>query len=151
MTDHNLDIHELANALPKGEVVMLTSQALDGRLNARPMLLQDVDAGGSLWFFIGRSSSAAEEIKVSHQVAVVHADEAEKRYVALTGKAWLVDDLRRAQDLWQGDVAHWFPQGIEDPDLTLLRIDPQTAERWEDGNHHVHLTLAKSQTATTDG
>ena len=145
MTDHNLDIHELANALPKGEVVMLTSLALDGRLNARPMLLQDVDAGGSLWFFIGRSSSAADEIKVNHQVAVVHADEGEKRYVAITGKAWLVNDLRRVQELWLGDVVTWFPLGIEDPDLTLLRIDPQTAERWEEGNHHVHLTLAKSQ------
>ena len=34
-------------------------------------------------------------------------------------------------ELWNPSYRVWFPRGLEDPELALLRIDVETAEHWD--------------------
>jgi general stress protein 26 len=36
--------------------------------------------------------------------------------------------------LWNPFIAAWFEKGKDDPKLTLLRLDPDDAQIWENGS-----------------
>ncbi len=134
----------LVEALTDVEVVLLTTLADEGRLVSRPMALQEIDADGTMWFFIGRSSAVADELQRNPQVSVAYADERKRYYVSVSGKARMVQDPTRVQELWREEFMTWFPLGITDPDLGLLRIEAQTAEWWQDGGH-LHIAIHRWQ------
>ena len=33
--------------------------------------------------------------------------------------------------LWRSDFATWFPKGLDDPDLVLLKVAVEDAEYWD--------------------
>ena len=35
------------------------------------------------------------------------------------------------KELWSPAFKAWFPDGLEDPELALLRVEVETAEYWE--------------------
>jgi general stress protein 26 len=35
------------------------------------------------------------------------------------------------KDLWTPEIKHWFPNGLDDPDLTLLKVDIVEVEYWD--------------------
>ncbi len=47
------------------------------------------------------------------------------------GTAELVRDLDKARELWNPDLETWFPRGLDDPDLALLRVTVTRAECWD--------------------
>ena len=48
----------------------------------------------------------------------------------VTGAASLTRDSAVTDRYWSPMVAAWFPQGKDDPDLTLIRLDAERAELW---------------------
>ena len=51
--------------------------------------------------------------------------------MSLTGQASVVDDLATKRELWNTVVEAWFPDGPEDPDVVLVRVDATSAEYWD--------------------
>jgi general stress protein 26 len=45
-----------------------------------------------------------------------------------------LEQIIRVQKLWHSEMASWFPAGLKEPDLALLRIDVQHAEAWDCDN-----------------
>ena len=41
-------------------------------------------------------------------------------------------DRSKAEELWNVFAEAWFPDGVEDPNLALLRVDVEHAHYWED-------------------
>lgn len=121
---------------------MLTSSGLNGFLNTRPMVLQEIDPDGTLWFFIGRTAAVTNELNQNPQVSVSHADGASDTFISIAGKASLVDDRARIGLLWRNEYLTWFALGVNDPDLALMRVNIQTAECWQDGSQ-LHLTVPR--------
>jgi general stress protein 26 len=62
---------------------------------------------------------------------VSYADPTDHRYVSVSGRASLVRDREKIEELWNPDCEAWFPQGIDDPQLALLRVDATKAEYWD--------------------
>ena len=109
---------------------MLTTTARDGTLHSRPMATQEARFGGELWFFTGLASHKVEDIRERPEVNVAFADPDRQRYVSVVGRAELVNDPARVRELWSPGLTAWFPGGIEDPDLGLLRVRPTQADFW---------------------
>ena len=55
----------------------------------------------------------------------------DQRYVSVSGNAFLVRDKAKAKELWNEALRTWFPQGLDDPDLALLRVTVDKAEYWD--------------------
>lgn len=125
------DIAKLRELIKGQKVAMLTTVLAEGRLHSRPMFTQQVDFDGDLWFFTRAHSPKVEEVEKAHQVSVTYADSSSDRYVAVTGTAELVLDKSKAKELWSPLLKAWFPQGLEDPEVALLKVSVERAEYWD--------------------
>ncbi len=113
------------------EVAMMTTVDDDGTLRGRPMWVQQKDFDGDLWFFTKASSAKVFEVRRHHQVGLAFAEPKRQDYVSVSGEAELVRDRAKAQELWSEWLKTWFPQGLDDPDLALIRVRVEKAEYWD--------------------
>ncbi len=130
-TEQEVNMKRLATMIRGINVAMLTSQAADGSLRSRPMASPDAEFDGTLWYFTQIGTDKAIEISQNPQVNVSYVSAAEHRYVSLSGRASLVDDRAKMQELWAPAHRTWFPQGLDDPELRLIRVDIARAEYWD--------------------
>ncbi len=122
------------------KIAMLTTADTDGTLRSRPMATQSTDFDGDLWFFTGKSSHKVAEIDADHRVNLSYADPSASKYVSVSGTGRLVQDKAKAEALWNPLYKAWFPNGLADPDLCLLKVTPTQAEYWDTpGGTIVHL------------
>lgn len=110
---------------------MLTTAASDGSLRSRPMATLKTDFDGDLWFFTDDDSPKVDEITREHHVCVSYASPAKNKYVSVSGLASLVQDKQRMRELWTPAAKAWFPRGVDDPHLGLLRVRVQSIEYWD--------------------
>lgn len=99
------------------------------RLDARPMAIAKVEDGGSLWFVTDRQSSKVMEIKASTDVGITM--QGSGQFIFLSADASVIDDRVMLEKLWKDSWRTWFPEGVEDPAIVLLRIIPRTGEYWD--------------------
>jgi general stress protein 26 len=123
------ETRKVAELLKDERFGLFTTTAPDGTLMSRPMALQEVEFDGDLWFFAARDSRKVAHITANPQVNVATAGSSS--WVSLTGHAAVVDDLEKKQQLWNTVVEAWFPDGPDDPDVVLLRVEAASAEYWD--------------------
>jgi general stress protein 26 len=112
---------------------MLTTRHGNGHLHSRPMTTQNkgLDEDATLWFFTSRQAEAVADLAVDPSVGMTYADPGADSYVAISGKACVVEDAAKKEALWSPMAKAWFPGGVEDPDLALLRLDITHADYWD--------------------
>ena len=119
---------------------MFTTRAGDGTLRSRPMATQQAPFDGVLWFFTGQSTDKTIEIDREAEVNVAYANPDDQAYVSVSGRARILDDRAKARELWNPFYKAWFPRGVDDPDLRLIRVDVTGAEYWDSSSSAmVHL------------
>jgi len=145
------DQEKLFKIIHNVKFAMLTTINPDGTLHSRPMMNKQADSfHGELWFFTQRSTHKVTEVKrSSEQVSVTFADSDNQSYVAIAGHADLVDDSTKKKDLWSDSLKIWFPQGLNDPDITSLRVTIDEAEYWDSSSSIVQKLYGKAKAAVT--
>ena len=120
------------NEMIKGiEAAMLTTAEVDGNLRCRPMLTMNVEFDGDLYFFTKASAHKVDEVEHDHHVCVSYVAPEDQRYVSMSGLARVLRDRAKMEELWVPELISWFPDGLKDPELALLRISVTQAEYWE--------------------
>ena len=120
---------KVAGLLKDERFGLFTTTAPDGTLISRPMAMQEVEFDGDLWFFAERGSRKVQHITANPQVNV--ATSGSSSWVSLTGHAVVIDDVEKKRQLWNSVVEAWFPDGPEDADVVLLRVEAASAEYWD--------------------
>lgn len=113
------------------KVAMMSTIEEDGSIRSRPMWTQQHKFDGTIWFFTSVNSGKMNEIAMDQHVNLSYADPDSNRYVSISGKARHVRDKEKARELWNPAMKAWFPEGLDDPELTLLRVDVESAEYWD--------------------
>lgn len=123
------------------DITMLTTLAEDGSLRSRPMATQQIDAEhAELWFFVSIDSHTVVEIYHDREVCLAYASPENHRYASVSGRAFVVRDLAKANEIWTPAAKTWFPQGVNDPHIALLRVEVDSAQYWDSpANKVVHL------------
>lgn len=112
-------------------IAMMTTVDEQGSLVSRPMAVQEVNELGIIWFFTKRSSPKVDQIDHNHsQVNLAFANVDDANYVSVSGTAKELDDRAKIDELWNAQAKAWFPEGKDDPELTLLRVRIDMAEYW---------------------
>jgi general stress protein 26 len=111
-------------------VCMLTTQA-DGRLRARPVEPRPDRKSGLIFVVTDVRSAKQEEIEAKPDVNLVFIDEKAKAYLSIAAHAWVTRDISRLEQVWRLTDKVWWPGGPTDPNVCLLRIEPQTGELWD--------------------
>ena len=117
------------NLLATFDTAMLTTQTKAGALRTRPMQVADITGGCDVWFVSDVDSAKAFEIASNPNVNL--AFQGNRRYLSLSGRAKLVNDRQRIHDLWNEAWKVWFPDGRDDPSLTLIRVEASRGEYWD--------------------
>jgi general stress protein 26 len=128
--------YEKLNTLIEGiKFAMITTFGPDGVLRSRPMTTQKPAHGrsfdGTLWFFTGIRTAVATDVERSPIVNLSYADPSDSRYVSISGTAEISRDHAQMADMWNDLYKAWFPMGLEDPDICLLKVSVTAAEYWE--------------------
>ncbi|MEU4564489.1 pyridoxamine 5'-phosphate oxidase family protein [Actinoplanes sp. NPDC023936] len=132
-------------------ICMVTTMTEDGRHVSRPMALQDVEFDGDLWFFTYSDSDLVEQINRHPQVNVAFSDPKQQNWVSIAGAASRVENRGKAEELWSAPLKAWFPDGLETPNLTLVKVTAQTAEYWEAAHSSKVVTMLGYAKAAVTG
>ncbi len=141
------ETRKVAELLKDERIGMFTTTSPDGTLTSRPMSLQQVEFDGDLWFFASRSSRKVAHLTASPQVNVTTAGSSS--WVSLTGHALVVDDPAKKQELWNAVVEAWFPDGPDDPDVVLIRVEAASAEYWDSPGGRVASLISFAKAKVT--
>ena len=133
-TSANENVAKIAKQIKGIRIAMLTTVALDGSLHSRPMASQEQDFNGDLWFFTDKNSVKVDELEANNRVNVAFVSPDDNRYISITGKAKLVLDQAKIDELYSPAIKAWFPDGKDDPNISLIHVDPDVAEYWDSPN-----------------
>jgi len=126
------DIQNFARLIKEIKFAMLTTvNADDGSLRSRPMTLQDREFDGDLWFFASRVTQPLLDIEENPKVNLAFADLKKSSYVSASGQAQMVLDREKAKELWSPLYKAWFPEGLDDPNLCLVKVSVESVDYWE--------------------
>jgi general stress protein 26 len=143
------ELDELTKRIKDVKFGMFTTTDSEGRLTSRPLTSQQVDETGTMWFFVSDQEEFTRHLLNNPSVNVSFADVDDHLYVSVSGRAELTRDRAKMEELWKPSVKAWFPQGLDDPHVTLLKVSMQSAEYWDTGNSKMVTLFAMAKAAVT--
>lgn len=137
-------LNELIRGIP---FAMLTTVRTDGSLHSCPMATRPADPSAVLWFISDNNTEKAEAVRTSPRVNVAFTDPASQRYISVSGYCEMVRDNGRAKAMWDPQYKAWFPAGLDDPNLILLKVNIHEAEYWDHSQNRMVTLLGFSRPA----
>lgn len=118
------------------DFTMLTTRDGAGNLVSRPMSTRQMDDAGDIWFFTLEHTQKVEQAESDpeHDVGLSYLDAKGHRYVSVAGRATVIHDRAKMEELYSPSLDIWFADGLETPDIALLRVTPVECEFWEPAN-----------------
>ncbi|MGN9890852.1 pyridoxamine 5'-phosphate oxidase family protein [Micromonospora sp. L31] len=133
----------------QARICMLTTIGVDGRMVSRPMGLQEAEFDGDLWFFAYADSPKVRQIRVNPEVNVAFSDQRHDAWVSVSGTAQESYDRAKAEQVWNPLLKTWFPDGLDTPGLTLIKVHANSAEYWDSPGGAVVNLLGFARAAVT--
>ncbi|WP_201554774.1 pyridoxamine 5'-phosphate oxidase family protein [Psychrobacter sp. 72-O-c] len=119
---------------------MLTTRTSEDHLHSCPMNTTETSIGAKeIWFIGHKPSETVENIKKHPQVNLAYTTQDDKDYLSITGKAELVEDKEKLDELWSTIYNAYFEHGKEDPEVQLIKVVPHGAEYWANGNSFANV------------
>lgn len=124
------DRQKIWDLIKHQHAAVLVTIGEDGALDSRPMGCLQSEFDGTLWFMTFKKSPKLLAIE-NNQHALVSYDRPSKfEFVALSGRARIVDDRAKIHTLWNEGLRVWFPDGPDSADIALIAVDVETARAW---------------------
>ncbi len=146
-TDAVKKIQELVKA---SDICMFTTNLTELPLAARPMKSQDTDEEGNIYFFSDKTSDKNLEIQKDNRVQLFYINNSGYEYLSVYGTAEISTDKQKIDEYWSTMVKAWFPEGKDDPNLTLIKVKPEDAYYWDTKNNKL-VSLIKIMTSVVTG
>jgi general stress protein 26 len=136
---------KVASLMKDIRFAMFTTIDGGGRYFSRPMANQKVEFDGDLWYFSARDARKVAQLVAHPQVSVTMSSN--DAWVSLNGTAEVVSDRAKIHELWNPVVGAWFPEGPDDENIVLLKVNGQSAEYWDSPGGRVAtlISLAKAK------
>lgn len=97
---------------------------------ARPMATAGIDDDGTLWFLSRDHSPKNEQLDGDEVMQLTYSVKARSEYLVLDGRGSVLRDETKLDQLWSSLDKNWFPEGKEDPAITLIRFIPEIGHYW---------------------
>jgi general stress protein 26 len=135
--DYQHGIEKLKEFIEKGKICHFVTDLEKRPLTSRPMSTQEVDAWGNLWFFSADSSHKNRDIDRNNEVQLFYSNADTSEYLTVYGRAEIVKDSQKINDLWNPMLKTWFNEGKDDPEIMLIKVTPEDAYYWDTKNNKV--------------
>lgn len=145
----NKEEQRLVELIKDSKVAMMTTIHSNGQLTSRPMMAQQMDEQGQIWFFTSRESGKVDDLHKHPQVNISYSNVDDNQFVSIAGVARLVRDDAKIKELWNPLLKAWFPEGENDPDIALISVKPTIAEYWDTENSKLVQLLGFAKAIVT--
>lgn len=113
----------------------LATASEDGLANVRPMgrLLPEAGEGNDAWkivFFTDGRSPKAADIRRNNRVTLIFQQDADDAFVALTGKAHLVESKSEVDRRWKDAYNGFLPNPEDRAHVVFVDVDIERMELW---------------------
>lgn len=144
-------LQELYTFLKEFDTAMLVTMTPGRMLRARPMEIQDPKEvpGCDLWFVTGDDTAKVAEIGREEHVCVCAYRARDKAYISISARARTDKDQGAIQRLWKPTWKMFFPNGVSDPTITLLKLTVERAEYWEPEGGRMRVLYEMLKSALT--
>jgi general stress protein 26 len=121
------------SALKSDRTMMLGLDGVEDG-HARPMTAQIEKERGPIWFFTVTDNAIVQQLEHGNRAIATFTSKGHDLFATVHGPLSVDTDPAVVDRLWNRFVAAWYEGGRDDPKLTLLRLDAQQAEIWEDAS-----------------
>lgn len=134
-------VSKLQELVERSNTCMFGSKLSGVPFHVCPMIVQETDYEGNLWFFSAADSTHNKHIKADPRVQLIFTNPPEMEFLTYYGTATIHTDKAHIERLWNGVIEAWF-DGMDDPNISVIRVEPIAAHYWdtEDGKL---VTMAK--------
>jgi general stress protein 26 len=115
----------------------------------QPMTPFVEEHGGKIWFFTRTDTDLARDIAgASRQAMFIVQGKERDLQACISGELTIEMDRERLERFWNAHVAAWYPEGKDDPHLTMLCMHCEDARVWvsEAGPVRYAYEVAKANT-----
>lgn len=117
--------------------MFITNEKDKQHATGRPMAINQIDEEGCIWFFSKESTHKIDEIEENNLVSVAIINESKSTYLMIHGTSELVHDQQKMIELWNPLMKAWFPEGLDDPDMVMIKVTPQEANYWDSSSSQI--------------
>jgi general stress protein 26 len=146
MSEHQGDRQHLVELMEDIPIAMFTTFGPEGP-HTVPMARQEVEPDAEMWFISARTTRHTHALAADPRVAISFSSR--DAWVALTGRAEVVDDTDKLAELWNTFAEAWLPGGPDNPEAVLLRVDVERAEYWDTPGGKVASLVSFAKTRLT--
>ena len=126
-----------------------TNLKTDDGATCRPMGAQKVCDKGNIWFFSEKNSEKNMEIAQDKNVQLFFSHPGKSSYLVVNGEAEIIFDREKTEELWSPIVKTWFKEGKDDPNISIIKVNPTSAYYWDtDGNRMINFLKMIASVAT---
>ena len=112
-------------------VCMFITNSSTEHEHTRPMSAVDVEDNGTLWFYTDMRSIKVEEVVTDRKVHLTFAHPGKESYMDVWGTGSVVTDKALIKEKWSPVVKAYFAEGADDPNIALLKVQPNEVYYWE--------------------
>jgi len=121
-------LKEIAQAV---RICMLASPDNDSWARGWPMSTIKIEDDGTLWFFTKNKQAVTDRLENDHDVTLFYSHPGKNAYLTVQGSATFVNDREKMEELYTPLLKAWFPKGLDEPDIVLLKVTPHEAHYWD--------------------
>lgn len=143
--DARKKIKELAEKI---DLTMLATNLKSEPFHVVPMSTKEVDEAGNIWFLSNKNSDHNKNIEHENRAQLIYADKGNFEFMSVYGRATISTDRNRIKKLYGSGDDAWF-NGVDDPNITAIKIQPDDAHYWDTKNGKVLSLLKMAKGAIT--
>lgn len=137
-TEAKEKIKKLAESI---DFAMLATDLKSQPFHTVPMSTKEVDEAGNIWFLSNKNSTHNQNIERENKAQLIYADNGNFEFLSVYGRASISTDRNRIKELYGSGDDAWF-DGVDDPNITAIKIEPDNVHYWDTKNGKV-ISLLK--------
>ena len=120
-------------------ICMFTTIDNEQNIMSRPMWTADIDEEGNAWFFTNEFSEKIHEVSKDNIINLIYAHPGKNIYVNVKGTCTVIIDRKKMEELWKPSMKTWFPEGLDDAKICLLKVTTENAYYWNTSSSKMSL------------
>lgn len=112
-------------------VCLFTTRLTEVPLATRPMTVQKVSDDGTFWFLSPEDSDKNQDIMVDPRVQLFFVNTSDYEFLSVYGRATVTRDRELIKEMWTDIAKAWFPEGENDPTITVIGVTPEEGFYWD--------------------
>ncbi len=103
-------------------------------IKTRPMAIQKMDEAGNFWMLSASDSHKNQEIQKDDKVQLLFQGNAHSDFLSIYGKATISTEKKLIEELWEPILKTWFTEGVNDPRITVIKVETTEGYYWDNKN-----------------